>query len=187
LEAALKAMPNAKAYIIDLRDNGGGYVWQSFRAFAQFVDSGKFTEMRGMANGAAYKEVLEVTAKELVDTENGTVSKHSRPANTTGTKPVVILVNGDSASASEMFTGAMRDNGRAKVVGTQSFGKGIAQNTYNLEGKTSVQITFAEYFFPNGGSIHGTGIKPDTVVTRGVRGDAQLDEAVKIAKDAVTP
>jgi C-terminal processing protease CtpA/Prc len=183
VEAALKALPKAKAYVIDLRDNGGGYIWQAFRVFALFTDKGTFSTLKGMSNGQAYTEVLELTAKELIDNENGNAKKHTRPDNLAGTKPVVILVNGDSASASEMLTGALRDNGRAKVVGTQTFGKGIAQITVNLERKTSVQITFAEYFFPSGASIHGKGIRPDSQITRGSRGDLQLDEAVKIAKE----
>lgn len=187
VEAALKALPNAKAYIIDLRDNGGGYIWQALRTFALFTDKGTFTSLTGMSGGTAYKEVLEVTATQLVDTENGVAKTHTRPQNLTGTKPVVILVNGDSASASEMLTGALRDKGRAKVVGTQTYGKGIAQMTFNLERNTSVQITFAQYYFPNGGSIHGVGIKPDSVINRGTRGDQQLDEAVRIAKDALKP
>lgn len=188
VEAALKALPNAKAYIIDLRDNGGGYVWQAFRTFALFVDKGTFTTMKGMSGGKAYSEELEVTATKLVDRENGTESLSARPSNLAGSKPIVILVNGDTASASEMITGALRDNGRAKVVGVQSFGKGIAQNTWDLQGKTSVQITFAQYYFPSGGSIHKVGIRPDSVVARGIGAtDNQLNEAVRIAKDELKP
>jgi len=186
VEAALKAMPKAKAFIIDLRDNGGGFVWQAFRVFSLFADKGVFTKLTGMYGGSAYKETLELTATEMLDIENGTTKTHTRPTNNTGTKPVVILVNGDSASASEMLTGALRDNARAKVVGTQTFGKGIAQITVNLDRKASVQITFAQYYFPGGGSIHGVGIKPDKAVTAGTSGDAQLTEAVKMAKEELT-
>ncbi len=186
VEAALKALPNAKAYVIDLRDNGGGYIWQAFRVFAMFADKGVFTKLTGMYGGSAYTETLELTPKELQDIENGTTKTHTRPANYSCAKPVVILVNGDSASASEMLTGAMRDNGLAKVVGTQTFGKGIAQITVDLDRKASVQITFAQYFFPNGGSIHGVGIKPDKAVNVSTSGDAQLTEAVKTAKEELT-
>lgn len=184
VEAALKALPKAKAYVIDLRDNGGGYIWQAFRTFALFTDKGTFSTLKGMSGGKTYTEVLELTATKMIDRENGTDKEFGRPKNYAGTKPVVILVNSDSASASEMLTGGLRDNGRATVVGTQSFGKGIAQITVELERKTSVQITFAQYYFPNGGSIHGVGIKPDKVVNKSSRGDAQLDEAVQIATDA---
>jgi hypothetical protein len=187
LEAALKALPNAKAFVLDLRDNGGGYVWQAFRSFSMLADSGNFTTLKGRSGGAAYTEVLELTASEMIDNENGKASKSTRPANLAGTKPIVILVNGDTASASEMLTGALRDNGRAKVVGTQSFGKGIAQNTWTLDGNTSVQITFAQYYFPSGVSIHKVGIKPDSVVGHSLIGDGQLDEATRIAKDELRP
>jgi C-terminal processing protease CtpA/Prc len=187
LEAALRALPKAKAFVIDLRDNGGGYVWQAFRSFALLADVGTFTTLKGRSGGAAYTEVLELRALELIDTENGKDTSSTRPDNVAGTRPIVILVNGDTASASEMLTGALRDNGRAKVVGTLSFGKGIAQNTWNLAGNTSVQITFAQYYFPSGSSIHKVGIKPDSVVGRSLVGDAQLDEAVRIAKDELKP
>jgi carboxyl-terminal processing protease len=180
-------MPNAKAYIIDLRDNGGGYVWQALRSFALVTDQGVFTEMRGRSGGKAYVEKLEVTATQLVDDENGTVSRSARPANLAGTKPIIVLVNGDSASASEMFSGALRDNGRATIVGTLTFGKGIAQNTWDLPGKTSVQITFAQYYLPGGTTIHGTGITPDNVVAPTLVGDGQLQEAVRVAKDKLKP
>lgn len=186
LEAALKALPNAKAFVIDLRDNGGGFVWQAFRCFALLNDAGKFTTLKGRSGGAAYTETLELTAQNLVQDENGKQSTFSRPANLAGSRPIIVLVNGDSASASEMLTGALHDHGRATVVGTQTFGKGIAQNTWNLPGNTSVQITFAEYYFPNGTNIHKVGIKPDSVVAHGTFSDAQLDEAVRLANDALS-
>lgn len=179
-EAALKGLTGAKAYVIDLRDNGGGYVWQAFHVFSMLCESGTFTEMRGWYGGAAYVETLSATKTELKAVENGKTTTSTRPAFLAGTKPITVLVNGNSASASEMLTGALKDNKRATVVGTLTYGKGIAQITKSLERDTSVQVTFAEYYFPNGASIHKKGITPDTTVQPSSKGDAQLDEAEKI-------
>lgn len=78
--------------------------------------------------------------------------------------PMAVLVNANSASASEIFAGAMQDYEKAKIVGTTTFGKGIVQNIYGLPDGTSLKITISEYFTPNGRSIHGKGIKPDIEV-----------------------
>lgn len=185
LEAALKALSNAKAFVLDLRDNGGGYVWQSFRSFALLGGNGVFTTLRGRSQGKPYLETLEVTVTELVQTIDTSETRSARPDDLVGGRPIVVLVNGDSASASEMLTGALRDSLGAKVVGTLSFGKGIAQNTWTLDGGTSVQITFAQYYFPSGVNIHKTGIKPDVEVKPSLIGDAQLDSAAQLAKDAI--
>jgi hypothetical protein len=179
VKAALQALSGAEAYIIDLRDNGGGYIWQAFRVFSLFADQGEFTSLKGTYNGSPYTEKLVVTTTNLENTENGSKTTSAREANLTGKKPIRILLNGDSASASEMFSGAMRDNGRAKLIGTRTYGKGIAQITLNLAHGASVQVTFAEYFIPSGANIHGKGLDPDTAVVAGSTGDTQQDEAVK--------
>lgn len=186
LERAFKALPKARAFVLDLRDNGGGYVSQAFRAYAVLGGKGVFTTMKGRSDGKAYLETLEVTTAELVDTTNGNESHSARRPDLVNGRPIVVLVNGDTASASEMLTGALRDSLGVKVVGTLSFGKGIAQNTWNLDGGTSVQITFAQYYFPSGVNIHKTGIKPDVEVKHSLKGDAQLDSAAQLAKDALT-
>ena len=85
--------------------------------------------------------------------------------------PMAVLVNGNSASASEIFAGAIQDYQKGKIVGTTTFGKGIVQNIYGLPDGTSLKITISEYFTPNGRSIHGKGIEPDVVV------EYQYDEA----------
>jgi carboxyl-terminal processing protease len=86
-------------------------------------------------------------------------------------KPVVVLINGNSASASEIFAGAMQDYKRGTIVGTTSFGKGIVQSIIPLNDGTAIKVTVSKYYTPNGKNIHGIGIKPDVEV--------QLDEALR--------
>lgn len=186
-EAALKALnkAGATAYVLDLRDNGGGYINQAFSIFAMFVDSGQFATIKGTKDGKPYLEELTVTARHLEDKENGKATTSRRVENLTGGKPVVLLVNGSSASASEMLAGALRDHGRAELVGTRTFGKGIAQLNINLAHNTSMQVTFASLNQPAGGNIHGKGMTPDHVVSNRPRLDDQLQKAVEVAKDKV--
>lgn len=186
--AAMRAMPTAKAYVLDLRDNGGGYIWQSLEVFSMFVDNASFATVKGMKDGAAYTEDLAVDATSVLNTENGKVVKTTRSfPNLAGNKPVIILVNGDSASASEMLAGAMLDNNRATLLGTHTYGKGIAQLTYNLNHNTSVQVTFAYDYWPKGACIHKIGIEPNRVVKPTKSGDAQLDAAVADLQKTLVP
>ena len=92
-------------------------------------------------------------------------------------KPLVLLVNGNSASASEIFAGAIKDYGIGTLVGTQTFGKGIVQKIYPLSDGTAVKLTVSKYYTPNGNNIHGIGIAPDVEV--------ELDPAV--ANEVVIP
>lgn len=180
----------ARSYIVDLRDNGGGYVAQAFSITSMFIDSGEFAQMKGHRNGKPYLEVMTVTKTSLEDKENGVVTDNrARVANLTGNKPVFILVNGSSASASEMFAGALRDHGRAKLIGTKTYGKGISQLNPNLHFNTSMQITFAKIYQPAGACIHGVGMNPDYAVTNTAQVDAQLARAVELAtpKPKVAP
>lgn len=181
-------LSGAEAYVLDLRENGGGYVREAWGVFALFVDSGKFSTLKGQYEGKPYLEDMSVTKTDLLDIENGTTTKASRDANLTGNKPVIVLVNGDSASASEMLLAALRDNGRVESLGVKTFGKGIAQVTWTLERATSVQITFARFYSPNGVCHHGQGIAPDHIVkSSGVAGDDnQLSEAVKLLEKKIT-
>lgn len=181
LRAALKALTKADGYIIDLRNNGGGYVDQAFRSFELFVDQGLFTKMKGHYNGKPYVETYSVETTELVDEDNaGNVSRSKRQGNLTGNKPITVLVNQDTASASEMLSGALRDHKRATIIGTKTFGKGIAQIAPELANKGAVRVTFAEYFFPGGDNIQGKGITPhQTVSSGGQATDRQLDAGVR--------
>lgn len=184
-EAALKALnkAGAKSYIVDLRDNGGGYVAQAFSITGMFLDQGEFATVKGYKDGKPYLEVMTVTKTTLEDKENGTVTSNpTRVGNLTGKKPVIILVNGGSASASEMFAGSLQDNGRAKVVGMTTFGKGIAQLNIDLPFNTSMQVTFAKLYQPAGDCIHGVGMTPDYVVGVVPKTDAQLARALELAE-----
>lgn len=98
--------------------------------------------------------------------------------------PLAVLVNGNSASASEIFAGAVQDYGIGKIVGTTTYGKGIVQNLYQLTDGTCLKLTTSEYFTPNGRNIHGIGIEPDVVVEyeydeSNPEADNQLEKAIE--------
>lgn len=107
--------------------------------------------------------------------------------------PIVILVNGDSASASEVFTGALKDYDKAAVVGTTSYGKGIVQNLIPLGDGSAIKITTAHYYTPSGFDLHGKGIEPDVEVelseelkTQAVvepEEDNQIQKALEVLKE----
>lgn len=104
--------------------------------------------------------------------------------------PLAVLINGNSASASEIFAGAVKDYGIGTLVGTTTFGKGIVQNIYGLPDNTSFKITSSEYFTPNGTNIHGVGVEPDVVIEfeydeENPESDNQLDKAVEILKNGM--
>ena len=103
------------------------------------------------------------------------------------TKPMAVLVNGNSASASEIYAGAIQDYGIGKIVGTQTYGKGVVQQIFDLDDGTAVKLTIAEYFTPKGRNINGKGITPDTKIEykqdeNNPDADNQLDKAVEEVK-----
>ena len=99
-------------------------------------------------------------------------------------KPLVVLIDGNSASASEVLAGAIKDYGAGTLVGTTSYGKGIVQSLIPLKDKTALKITVADYYTPNGNNIHGIGIEPDVVGERGEGDtDAQLDKALEVMRE----
>ena len=103
-------------------------------------------------------------------------------------KPLVILINGNSASASEILAGAIKDHERGVLVGETSFGKGLVQRTFDLDDKSAIKITISKYFTPDGNYIQGVGIEPDIVVEYDPDSetDNQLDEAVKVIQDLIS-
>lgn len=102
------------------------------------------------------------------------------------TKPMAVLVNGQSASASEIFTGAVQDYGLATIVGTKTYGKGIVQTIFPLRDGSSLKLTTAQYFTPNGRSIHKKGITPDLVIESESSGtDSQLETALHTVKEQI--
>lgn len=131
----------AKTAIIDLRDNPGGLLTAVVDMCDYIMDDGVIVSTKDR-DGNVIGEYKD-SGKHSVDI------------------PLVVLVNGNSASASEIFSGAMQDSGKAKLVGTTTFGKGIVQSVIPLSDGTAVKLTIAKYFTPNGNDIHKKGITPD--------------------------
>lgn len=133
----------ATALVIDLRNNLGGTL-ESTESILDFL----------LPEGNLYTTVYK----------DGREEEHPSDANCVSL-PMAVLVNGNSASASELFAGAMQDFGAAKLVGTKTYGKGVMQNTYTLKDKSSVVLTFAYFNLPNGENYDGVGITPNVEVT----------------------
>ena len=143
--AAITALQQqgADSLIIDLRDNPGGWVLDSTFVADFFLD-----------NELVFYSMDRYGTREDSATNPGAIDL-----------PLVVLVNENSASSSEILAGALQDHGRAKIMGTQSFGKGVMQYVIPLsDNKTGIQFTFCEYFTPNGNAVHGIGITPDIIV-----------------------
>jgi carboxyl-terminal processing protease len=141
-----------KGYIIDLRNNPGGLLDQAIQVSDAFLDRGEIVSTRG--RGA--DDVQRYSARSG-DLTNG--------------KPVIVLVNGGSASASEIVAGALQDHKRATILGTRSFGKGSVQTIIPLQGNGALRLTTARYYTPSGRSIQAKGIEPEIVVTENVPAD----------------
>ncbi|MGN1266823.1 MAG: S41 family peptidase, partial [Dorea sp.] len=153
--------------IVDLRGNPGG----SLEVVCNIVD-------------------LMVPEGLIVYTEDkeGNREEHKSDEEHQFTKPLAVLVNGYSASASEIYAGAIQDYGIGEIVGTQTYGKGVVQQLFDLKDGTSLKLTVSEYFTPNGRNIHGEGITPDVECEyerdeENQEADNQLDEAVKVVKE----
>lgn len=133
-----------KGLLIDLRENGGGLLDSAVDMLDQMLPKG-----------------LVVYSKD----KKGSKQEYYAKDDKAFTKPVVILVNGNSASASEVFSGAMQDKKAATLVGTQTFGKGIVQGVYSLGDGTALKMTVAKYYTPKGRNIHKKGLTPDVKVS----------------------
>jgi carboxyl-terminal processing protease len=142
-----------KGYIVDLRNNPGGLLDQAISVSDAFLDKGEIVSTRGR------------NAEE-------TQRFNARPGDLTKGKPVIVLINGGSASASEIVAGALQDHKRATLVGTRSFGKGSVQTIIPLgAGNGALRLTTARYFTPSGRSIQAKGITPDIEVLQDVPED----------------
>lgn len=166
LQAALKDLLAKKpqGLILDLRDNPGGFLQQAIYVSDQFLSSGIIVIER-MAEGEAktFRATPQGIAQDI---------------------PMVVLVNGGSASASEIVAGALQDLGRAKLIGEQTFGKGSVQTARTLSNNGEMRVTIARWFTPNERAIHGEGLKPDievelTADDAQAGRDPQLDRAVE--------
>jgi carboxyl-terminal processing protease len=133
--------------VLDLRNNPGGLLTQAIKVSDAFLETGEIVSTRG---------------RNPQDSERF----NAGPGDLIGGRPIVVLINGGSASASEIVTGALQDHRRAIVVGTKSFGKGSVQTVVPLRSDGAMRITTARYYTPSGRSIQALGISPDIVVAQ---------------------
>jgi carboxyl-terminal processing protease len=149
-ELSTQAGDKLKGFIIDLRNNPGGLLDQSITVSESFLERGEIVSTRGR------------NADE-------TQRFYARNADMTKAKPIIVLINGGSASASEIVAGALQDHKRATIIGTRSFGKGSVQTIIPLgSGNGALRLTTARYFTPSGRSIQAKGITPDIEVLQDV-------------------
>lgn len=149
-------MDKVNGFVVDLRNNPGGLLTQAIRVSDAFLESGEIVSTRGRS-------------PEDGDRFNAT------PGDLAMGKPVVVLINGGSASASEIVAGALKDHRRAVVVGTKSFGKGSVQTIMPVKGDGAMRLTTARYYTPSGRSIQGLGVSPDIIVEQ-PRREPEADE-----------
>jgi carboxyl-terminal processing protease len=142
LEKLESSTPPMKGLVLDLRNNGGGLLNQSISVSDIFLDKGQILSIKGRD-------------KKNTKVFNATPSAVQR------NYPIVVLINGGTASASEIVAGALQDHKRALVLGTTSFGKGSVQTVENLRDGTGLKLTIARYYTPSGRSIQAKGIEPD--------------------------
>ena len=147
----------AKGLILDLRDNPGGILDQAVDVASQFL-------VRGIVVKIVDKDGFETVQKV-------------KPGGMAKDIPVIVLINGGSASASEIVAGALQDNERAKLAGEKSFGKASVQNIVKLDDGSAIKITTAHYYTPNGTLISGTGLTPD------YKSELKGDELIKWAEE----
>ena len=132
-------------YVVDLRNNPGGLLDQAIAVSDAFLDQGEIVSTRG---------------RDPDDSQR----HNARPGDLAEGRPIVLLINGGSASASEIVAGALQDHRRAIVLGTRSFGKGSVQTIIPLSGEGAMRLTTARYYTPSGRSIQAKGIDPDIIV-----------------------
>ncbi|MBF2037192.1 MAG: PDZ domain-containing protein, partial [Leptolyngbyaceae cyanobacterium T60_A2020_046] len=147
---------NVVGYVLDLRSNPGGLLYSSIEIARMWLDSGVI--------------VSTVNRQGVVDEE---AANHRALTN----KPLVVIVDGGSASASEILSGALQDNNRAELVGTKTFGKGLVQSVRSLPDGSGIAITVAKYLTPSGRDINQMGIEPDIVV------ELSEDDRERLAQD----
>jgi len=167
-----------KGYVLDLRNNPGGLLDQSIAVVNAFISKGEIVSTRGRNADETQRYV-------------------ARAADLSGGKPVVVLINGGSASASEIVAGALQDHKRATIIGTRSFGKGSVQTIIPLgQGNGALRLTTARYYTPSGRSIQAKGIEPDIQILQDVpdelkgkddtKGEASLKGHLKNGDDEKT-
>jgi len=153
--------PKLKGYVIDLRNNPGGLLDQAISVSDAFLDQGAIVLTRG---------------RNLEETQRS----NARSGDLTDGKQLIVLINGGSASASEIVAGALQDHHRATILGTRSFGKGSVQTIIPLGSNGALRLTTARYYTPSGRSIQAKGIEPEVVV------EEELPEDLKKKADDLT-
>ncbi len=146
----LEGMENVAGVVLDLRNNPGGLLTQAIKVSDAFLEAGEIVSTRG--RNPQDSDRYNATEGDLV-----------------AGKPLVVLINGGSASASEIVAGALQDHRRGIVVGTKSFGKGSVQTVMPLRGDGAMRLTTARYYTPSGRSIQALGVSPDIVVEQPLR------------------
>ena len=153
----LGGIDNVNGFVLDLRNNPGGLLSQAIRVSDAFLEKGEIVSTRGR------------------DPQDGD-RYNASPDDLAEGKPIVVLINGGSASASEIVAGALQDHRRAVVVGTRSFGKGSVQTVMPLGGDGAIRLTTARYYTPSGRSIQALGVSPDIIVEQPRRQDNEETE-----------
>ena len=153
---------NLSGFILDLRSNPGGLLDQSAKVTNNFLNSGEIVSIKGRDK----KDISRFSASRG-DIANG--------------KPLIVLINEGSASASEIVAGALQDHKRAIVLGSQSYGKGSVQTIFPLKDSSAIRMTTALYFTPSGDSIHEIGISPDIEVENSYDSENQIDNQLDYA------
>jgi carboxyl-terminal processing protease len=149
-------MEKINGIVLDLRNNPGGLLNQAIRVSDAFLEKGEIVSTRGRYSKDS----------ERYNAKSGDLAKG---------KPIVILINGGSASASEIVAGALQDHRRAIVVGTRSFGKGSVQTVMPLRGEGAMRLTTSRYFTPSGRSIQALGVSPNIIVEQPRRKGSDLE------------
>lgn len=159
----IKAEKNLGGIVLDLRNNPGGYLQASVLVASDFVKTGTIVTQKS-SDGSEQKYDVEEGRGNLLNDK------------------LVVLINGGSASASEILAGALKDFNRAKLVGVKSFGKGTVQQPEDFSDGSGLHVTIAKWLLPSGANIHGVGIEPDVEVKTSDtdKTDVQLDKAVQM-------
>jgi C-terminal processing protease CtpA/Prc len=178
-KAALKRLSSADGLVLDLRNNHGGYIEKAQRLFELLADHGLFMSYQGSENGAAETLEMRLTPVGWDILQNGDHTVEPRHRNAAGQRPLIVLVNKDTRSAAELLSGALRENQRALIVGTKTFGKGVLQDVFDVGQGIQLKLATARYFLPNGENIHDKGLSPDISIANSGQVDSQLDRAVQ--------
>jgi len=162
-----KNINNFGGIVLDLRNNPGGFLQASVLVASDFIKDGIIVK-QASANGQDQTYTVESGRGKLLNDK------------------LVVLINGGSASASEILAGALKDYNRAKLVGEKSFGKGTVQSPQDFPDGSGIHITIAKWLLPSGKNIHGEGVMPDVevkYVDNDKKQDSQLDKAIEVLNE----